>query len=366
MRRGIWLFAAVALVAFSTDLTRAQVAPDRPDAPMQMLDPLTGATWHGQGDGFSSTLEYRWIFKGRLLEAVNEVRNASGNVVARYHGAYLWEPQTKEIVFWTMAEGGELHRGVANWRDGVLWHEANVTGGRIQGYASAVRLTNGRLEYFADYGTKVATPVLLDLDPLVYERTTGAPASGSATDSALEIRTASGTALEERGREQLRRLVASYDVERWLFTRTIRIESGVIPHSDPVLTLSTRYLENDTAALATFLHEQLHWFVSAQPDSTSDALKAALRQRYPNAPDGRSGGGARDLESTYLHLIVCTLEYEATAAVFGRAVARRVLESWTHYPWIYRTVLADNEELVKLLERHGMGIRDASVSRGGA
>ena len=178
--------------------------------------------------------------------------------------------------------------------------------------------------------------------------------AGSGRDS-LVVSTASGTALEERGREQLLRLVATYDVDRWLFTRTVRIQSRAIPHSHPVLTLNTQYLANDTAQLATFLHEQFHWYVSARPDSAVRALRAELRRLYPDAPD-RGPAGARDLESTYLHLIVCTLEYEATAAVFGRDVARRTLEGWTHYTWVYRTVLADTERLVALLARHGFGI----------
>ena len=178
--------------------------------------------------------------------------------------------------------------------------------------------------------------------------------AASGRDS-LVVSTASGTALEERGREQLLRLVATYDVDRWLFTRTVRIQSRAIPHSHPVLTLNTQYLANDTAQLATFLHEQFHWYVSARPDTAVRALRAELRRLYPDAPD-RGPAGARDLESTYLHLIVCTLEYEATAAVFGRDVARRTLEGWTHYTWVYRTVLADTERLVALLARHGFGI----------
>jgi hypothetical protein len=282
-------------------------------------------------------------------------------VIARYHGEYAWDPGAREIVFWTASTAGELHRGRASWRDGVLWHEATVAGGRIERYASALRVRDGRMEYFADYGTGTATPELLGLAPLVYHRQTGAAPAGTFGQQVLEIRTASGTPLEEHGREQLRRLIATYDVDRWLFTRTVQIQSRVIPHSHPTLTLNTQYIQNDTAQLATFLHEQFHWYLSAKPDSAMHELRAELRSRYPNAPD-RGPEGARDLDSTYLHLMVCTLEYEATAAVFGREVARRTLESWRHYTWVYRTVLADNEELVKLLERHGVSIDDASVS----
>lgn len=179
---------------------------------------------------------------------------------------------------------------------------------------------------------------------------------GREQSDALEVRTASGTALEELGREQLLRLVATYDVERWIYTRVVQIQSRVTPHSHPVLTLNTQYIRNDTAQLATFLHEQLHWYVSELPDTVVEAAKAELRRLYPDAP-ARGPEGARDLESTYLHLIVCTLELEATAAVFGREVARRTLEGWDHYTWVYRTVLADGEPLVALLARHGLDAR---------
>src|SRR5690242_10916965 len=79
---------------------------------------------------------------------------------------------------------------------------------------------------------------------------------------AIDIRLHTGTPLEERGRDQLRRLLRTYDLHKWLFTRDILIQSGVIPHSHPVLTLNTRYLVDDTAELATFVHEQLHWFLT--------------------------------------------------------------------------------------------------------
>ena len=43
----------------------------------------------------------------------------------------------------------------------------------------------------------------------------------------LEIRLHSGTTLEERGQDQLHRLLHTYDVRKWLFTRDVLIQSGV-------------------------------------------------------------------------------------------------------------------------------------------
>jgi hypothetical protein len=150
-----------------------------------------------------------------------------------------------------------------------------------------------------------------------------APRAAAQADAApdLSIELASGTPLERQGRDQLERLVRSYDLRPWLFTRTIRIQSRVIPHSHPVLTLNTRYLDNDTAQVATFIHEQLHWLLGARSAATDSAM-ADLRRLYPVVPRA-SPEGERDEESTYLHLLVCMLEFDAVRQVFGEAAARR-------------------------------------------
>jgi hypothetical protein len=141
--------------------------PSGVEGPLTGLAPLVGV-WRAQGAGFSTTLRYRWIFDGRLLEASNEVRNRDGRVIARYHGSYFWDAGQAAIVFVTASAGGEVHRGRAWWRDGVLWHEAEVSGGSIAAYASAVRPVAGRLEYFAAYGSRKADPGLIEGEALVY------------------------------------------------------------------------------------------------------------------------------------------------------------------------------------------------------
>jgi hypothetical protein len=168
----------------------------------------------------------------------------------------------------------------------------------------------------------------------------------------VTIELASNTALEQRGREQLERLLRTYDLSPWLFTRAVRIESHVIPHSHPVLTVNTRYLENDTAQVATFVHEQLHWFL-VQREAATDSAIAELRRMYPKVPN-QPPDGAKDEESTYLHLLVCTLELEGTARIFGEAAARRALEAWKHYTWVYRQVLDRTDALRRVLRSHGL------------
>jgi hypothetical protein len=68
---------------------------------------------------------------------------------------------------------------------------------------------------------------------------------------------------EERARAQLLRLCDEFNLTRWQFTDLVQIQNWVIPHSHPVLTLNTRWIDDDEYALATYIHEQLYWFVSA-------------------------------------------------------------------------------------------------------
>jgi hypothetical protein len=170
----------------------------------------------------------------------------------------------------------------------------------------------------------------------------------------LQIRLQSGTPLEERGRDQLRRLLHTHNLRKWLFTHDVLIQSGVIPHSHPVLTLNTRYLDDDTAQLATFVHEQIHWFLTDHLErAKTDAALTELRTLYPTVPTALPTGASGE-RSTYLHLIVCTLELQALTELLSEQRAQQQVERWTHYTWVYRTVLTDREQLGGVLQRHGI------------
>lgn len=61
---------------------------------------------------------------------------------------------------------------------------------------------------------------------------------------------------------------------------------------------------------------------------------------FPNVPSS-ADGGARDDRSTYRHLPVCDMEYQALTALVGEGTAREALAGITHYEWIYQKVLND-------------------------
>ncbi|HZS05037.1 MAG TPA: hypothetical protein VFD58_09405 [Blastocatellia bacterium] len=156
---------------------------------------------------------------------------------------------------------------------------------------------------------------------------------------------------ELQTREQLQRLVAAHDLSKWVFTRKLAIDSdrSVIPHSHPVLTLSVRHLKDDELLLSTFVNEQLHWFLTQNEEKTEAVVKELLAL-FPKVPFGSLEGGDSE-ESTYHHLIVNWLEYQADRELMGELKARQVIEFWCtdHYTWIYRTVLEQDRKIGRLL-----------------
>ncbi|WP_282608165.1 hypothetical protein [Pelagibius sp. Alg239-R121] len=170
--------------------------------------------------------------------------------------------------------------------------------------------------------------------------------------AAVSIELASGTALEEAGEAQLYRILARYDLQSLIFTRRVRIESRVIPHSHPVLTLNTRHLDDDELQLATFLHEQVHWFCSEKEEAV-DAAIADLKLLYPEVPVG-APQGARDKYSVYLHLIVNLLELDALERLLGQKKAKAVIARKDYYLWIYDKVLQERAKIRPVLREHGL------------
>jgi hypothetical protein len=177
-------------------------------------------------------------------------------------------------------------------------------------------------------------------------------ATGRGGDDAVEIKTAHGSEGELRKAAQIQRLIDTYDLSKWTFTRSVIVDHDArISHSHPVLTLDVAdKAYPDDVELAAYVHEQIHWLESANPAKTEAAI-AELRKMYPNAPK-RGPEGARDEYSTYLHLIVCHLEFEAMKELVGEERARAAMQK-PYYRWVYRTVLADNERIAEVVKRAG-------------
>ncbi len=157
---------------------------------------------------------------------------------------------------------------------------------------------------------------------------------------------------EAQARQELLALHQKYNLERWIFTREVIVESGAIPHSHPVLTVNTRYLGDEIGALSAYLHEQLHWY-AVENEAAVDAAIADLEEIFPDAPVG-GADGARDKNSTYLHLIVCMLEFDALTELFGEAAAREELGSKRFYQWIYAQVLENEAPIRNIMKNNNI------------
>ena len=167
-----------------------------------------------------------------------------------------------------------------------------------------------------------------------------------AQPAAIEIELKQGSPDEAGTRDQFVRLLGAYDFGRWIFTRKIVVDgSGVIPHSHPVLTLSTRHLKDDDLLVATFIHEQLHWYLEENGERAKPALQE-LRKLYPDAPAGFPQGAA-DQDSTYRHLIVCYWEIQAARELLGELPCLSD-----------RAVLVERPLHVDLRQGPGRGIQD--------
>jgi len=169
----------------------------------------------------------------------------------------------------------------------------------------------------------------------------------------MKISLKNNTKAEQETKSQLERLIKTFDLSKWVFTNSIVVdEKTAIPHSHPVLTLSTRHLKDDDLLLSTFVHEQAHWFVIKDEKALAASIKE-FKEMFPNVPSS-GPEGARDENSTYLHIAVCYLEYRAMRELLGELTAKQIMDFWAtdHYTWIYRTVRDRPRDIGNIMFKH--------------
>lgn len=171
----------------------------------------------------------------------------------------------------------------------------------------------------------------------------------------ISFSTKKGTDREKEVIPKVQEILDKYDLTKWVFTDKIIIEAFAIPHSHPVLTLNTKPQSQDEL-LSTFLHEQIHWYVDERKDSEQQAI-AEFKKTYKNVPYGNREG-AKDEYSTYLHLIVCYLEFKSMVELVGEERAEKVMRNTNHYTWIYETVLKDRKSIGKTLAKNKLNLVD--------
>lgn len=180
--------------------------------------------------------------------------------------------------------------------------------------------------------------------------------AADANPRVVWIGLANGTEAEGVIAAELRALMRKYDLEPWILTRTVLINENQISHSHPILTISTGNLGEELELLSTFVHEQLHWLEQEPWRDDFGAAMEDFEALFPDVPSS-ADGGARDDRSTYRHLLVCDMEYQALTALVGEGTARETLAGITHYEWIYEKVLND-PRIREVALRHGFDVSE--------
>jgi len=159
----------------------------------------------------------------------------------------------------------------------------------------------------------------------------------------------------EAVRDRLADLGRRFDLAPFEYATRVRVAPNEIPHSHPILTLSTR-LREDGPLLSCYLHEQMHWYMTWYSHARGDdwrTLWSRLTARFP-APPVDWPVGAGSLASSQLHLIVNWLQIEATAAVLGRDAARAVAQGDFVYSGVTQLVIENWDALGALFAAHGL------------
>lgn len=172
---------------------------------------------------------------------------------------------------------------------------------------------------------------------------------------AVSIKLAHNTGRERQTSEQLQKVISSYDLSKYTFTREVVIEERALNHAFPVLTLNVRFTDSPDELLSSYVHEQLHWYLR-EHDAQQKAAIAELRQMYPNAPVGLPEG-ADSAYSTYGHLVDCYLEIQADRELIGPNRTDEVIRNKPWYTWIYSTILRDEQRISDVVDEHNLRIK---------
>lgn len=167
---------------------------------------------------------------------------------------------------------------------------------------------------------KILTLLLIGILSACSTRPT-APTAPQEIITISEINPNKWTALTVQNLEQL---IQVYDLTPILFTRKIQIESKVMSHSHPILTLNTRYAESPNKLLSAFAHEQLAWWVDLKKDQVARATQD-LKGIIPGL----------DGDSAYVNIIICFLEYEAMIHFLGKKEANKILKDFIQKDNVY-------------------------------
>jgi hypothetical protein len=178
---------------------------------------------------------------------------------------------------------------------------------------------------------------------------------GLAKTPKLNITLQHNSPAEQKRKEQIEGLADKYDLAKYTITRDIVVDQKAMNHSAPILTQNLRFLDNDDRALSAYVHEQAHWVLMERHRGEAREMLPELIRMYPNieiAPpygDGNQG-------TSYIHLVVLMLEWQALEDLIGTDRARAVMEfkRQDHYKALYATVMENRPQMEKFLKRYNV------------
>ena len=157
-------------------------------------------------------------------------------------------------------------------------------------------------------------------------------------------------------------LISKYDLSKLRFRRNLLVLRNGRPFSpakEPSIYLfaesrSTDYTADKNILLSTIIHEEYHAYLAQFPVELEKA-KSELMKLYPKnlLPSNRKEL-ADDLDSTYLHLVVCWFEYDSIKKLLGPEEAKRIISTGPVYRWIYDRELESYEKIGAIIKVSGL------------
>jgi hypothetical protein len=181
------------------------------------------------------------------------------------------------------------------------------------------------------------------------------PVFAHAKTPKLNITLQHDSPAEQKRKEQIERLAARYDLEKYTITRDIVVDQQAINHSAPVLTQNLRFLDNDDRALSAYVHEQAHWLLMERHRGEAREMLPELKRMFPDLPIAAPQGDGNE-GTSYIHLVVLMLEWQALEDLIGgdRALAVMEFKRQDHYKALYSTVMENRPQMEKFLKHYSV------------
>jgi hypothetical protein len=180
------------------------------------------------------------------------------------------------------------------------------------------------------------------------------PVCAFAQTPKLNVRMEHNSSEEQVQKHQLEEFAKHYDLSKYTITRDIVINQFAANHSFPVLTLNLRFLGNeDDRSLSFYVHEQAHWLLMTRYRRQTREMVDELINLYPKI-DFEPPRGDGNLRSSYAHMLVIMLEWQAMENLIGVKRARAVedFKRHHHYTDLFATVIDHRQEMEALFKRY--------------